>query len=363
MSAPYPYAYPGSYYSYQPQYALPPWEMHSAGPSSELPSQSQDSHTSKGQKKKNRWTDTEEKILIELFGENEERLRYKSFNSPEWQSIARQLHSKCREESVESDKTPQQCKNKMANLTKKYKGAKDKLRSTGYGRGGDVSDNESEGDEGQDLIPKHFNDIDEIMGKRESVDPRHVLESSSHVVDVNSSPEISQMDRDIQEKEGLDEEIYRAARNQRKRSAHRDVSPQAGTSSECAEPSNADNSDDDKALDFAKSLFFKSKGKNKKPLTSTPKQREADVDKKPARKRAAEEKPAKRSIRKKGKGPSGVDEPTLLSFLERAQERDEAFMERMAEADRQHKRDQQKFSMDALAMLGNILKDVGKGKE
>ena len=130
-------------------------------------------------------------ILIELFGENEERLRYKSFNSPEWQSIARQLHSKCREESVESDKTPQQCKNKMANLTKKYKGAKDKLRSTGYGRGGDVSENEREGDERQDLIPKHFNDIDEIMGKRESVDPRHVLESSSHVVDVNSSPEIS----------------------------------------------------------------------------------------------------------------------------------------------------------------------------
>ena len=119
-----------------------------------------------------------------------------------------------------------------------------------------MSDNESKGDEGQDLIPKHFNDTDEIMGKRESVDQRHVLESSSHVVDVNSSPEISQMDRDIQEKEGLDEKIYRAARNQRKRSAHRDVSPQAGTSSECAEPSNADNSDDDKALDFAKSLFF-----------------------------------------------------------------------------------------------------------
>ena len=38
-------------------------------------------------------------------------------------------------------------------------------------------------------------------------------------------------------------------------------------------------------------------------------------------------------------------------------------MKRMAEADRQHKRDQQKFSMDALAMLGNILKDVSKGKE
>ena len=68
------------------------------------------------------------------------------------------------------------------------------------------------------------------------------------------------------------------------------------------DPSNSVNPDDDGSLDFAKSLFFKGKGKNKKPLASTPKQREADVDKKPARKRAAEVKPARKSIRKKGKG-------------------------------------------------------------
>ena len=42
----------------------------------------------------------------------------------------------------------------LANLTKKYKNTKDKLQSTGYGRGGDVpSDNESE--ESEDIIPKH----------------------------------------------------------------------------------------------------------------------------------------------------------------------------------------------------------------
>ena len=69
------------------------------------------------QKKKNRWTDTEEKILVELFGENEDKLQYKAFSSPEWLSIARQLHSRCKEQNVDSDKTPQQCKNKLANLT------------------------------------------------------------------------------------------------------------------------------------------------------------------------------------------------------------------------------------------------------
>lgn len=57
------------------------------------------------------------------------------------------------------------------------------------------------------------------------------------------------------------------------------------------------------------------------------------------------------------------EQSTVLSFLERAQEKDEAFMERMAEAERERRRQQQKFSMDALVMLGNILKDVAKGKE
>ena len=68
------------------------------------------------------------------------------------------------------------------------------FRSTGYGRGGDVpSDNESE--ESEDIIPKHFNDMGEILGKRESFNPRHVLESS-HVPD-SESPELSELEGDI----------------------------------------------------------------------------------------------------------------------------------------------------------------------
>ena len=59
---------------------------------------------------KTQWTDTEEKILIELFSENEDKLCYWSFKSPEWQSIARQLLERCRRENVESKKSSQQCK-------------------------------------------------------------------------------------------------------------------------------------------------------------------------------------------------------------------------------------------------------------
>jgi len=35
----------------------------------------------------------------------------------------------------------------------------------------------------------------------------------------------------------------------------------------------------------------------------------------------------------------------------------------MAESEKENRCKQQKFSMDALAMLGNILKDVAKGKQ
>ena len=62
-------------------------------------------------------------------------------------------------------------------------------------------------------------------------------------------------------------------------------------------------------------------------------------------------------------GSSGVDEATLIPCLERSQERDEAFKEWMAEAEREYRKNQQKFSMDALAMLGNILKGVSKGNK
>ena len=201
--------------------------------------------------------------------------------------------------------------------------------------------------------------MDEILGKRESINPRHVLESSQ--VPDSESPEMSELERDILEKDVLDEKICRAAQKQRQ-------GPAQNVSPECTVPSDGDESDKDQSLAFAESLFVKRKGKNIKPLASTPvpKRREADVEKKLPRKRAADaaERPSKKRRKKKGKaGSSGVDEPTLISFLERSQERDEAFMERVAEAEREYRKDQQKFSMAALAMLGNILKDVSKGNE
>ena len=82
-------------------------------------STSEDLSSAAQNKKTSRWTETEEKILIELFGENEEKLRYKAYTSPEWESIAK--HERRSREHVSSDNTAQQCKNKMSNLTKNTK--------------------------------------------------------------------------------------------------------------------------------------------------------------------------------------------------------------------------------------------------
>ena len=113
-------------------------------------------------------------------------------------------------------------------------------------------------------------------------------------------------------------------------------------------------SEEDGSLASAKSLFFKNKGKQGK-CTSTPKSGPENTPK--------NRKDGKKAARKKTKATAIADEPSVLSFMERAQERDEALMERMAEAERESRREQQKFSMDALKLLGNILKDVANAKK
>ena len=126
----------------------------------------------------------------------------------------------------------------------KYKGVKDKLRTTGYGKGGDHEvDKETESE--SDLIPRHFNDVDDILGNREAVNPKHVLESSSYV---DSSPE---NDCNLLDKEALDAEILSAAHAHKER----DAPGPSGESTYCADGSD----DEDDALASSRSLFFKNK--------------------------------------------------------------------------------------------------------
>lgn len=171
-----------------------------------------------------------------------------------------------------------------------------------------------------------------------------MLESSSPI-EAQSSPQI---DQDIRDKQILDEEVCAAASAQKRKLVQSDDLP--GPSGEVG----ASDSDEDESLAFAKSSFFKNKGRQGK-CTSTPKSSAKNTPK--------NRKDGKKAARKKTKAAAIADEATVLSFMERAQERDEAFMERMAEAERESRREQQKFSMDALKLLGNILKDVANAKE
>ena len=108
--------------------------------------------------------------------------------------------------------------------------------------------------------------MDEILGKREAINPQHVLESSSPPIKSQSTLGI---DQDILDKEIFDEEIAAAASAQnlkRKVVGSDDPDDLPGPSGEVY----SSDSEEDQPLAFAKSLFLKNKGKKGK-CTSTPK--------------------------------------------------------------------------------------------
>ena len=86
-------------------------------------------------------------------------------------------------------------------MTKKYKTVRDRLRSTGFGKGGEP-DEDADFNEQSDLkefVSQNFSDMDEVLRGRESVDPQQVLESSNVT-----------LNQDKVEKSALDNEIFEA---------------------------------------------------------------------------------------------------------------------------------------------------------
>ena len=247
--------------------------------------------------------------------------------------MAKELRSRCLKEQVPCEKTPKQCKDKLVNLTKKYKTVKDKLRSTGFGKGGEPDEDAdiNELSDPKEFITQNVYDLDEVFGGRESVDPQHVLESS----DVT-------LNQDEVEKIALDNEIFEATKKVRSEAS-------SGTSNiPRSQSPNSDSDDDDIA--FSRSLFLQSKSSSGVK-----------------RKKAAPKCAKANNKCKKGKGASkdsAEDETNAtLSFLKQSQEKDEQFMAKMMEMEQEARETQQNFSLEALSMLGNILKDIAKTKE
>ena len=122
----------------------------------------------------------------------------------------------------------------------------------------------------------------------------------------------------------------------------------SGTSSTLRPHSPNSDSDDDMA--FSRWLFFQSKS------TSAVKRK----------------KTAAKSAKTNSKCNKGKDAPTpgaqdgnnaTQYFLKQSQEKDEHFMPKMMEMEQQAREAQQKFSLDTLSMLGNIIKDIAKTKK
>ena len=91
--------------------------------------------------------------------------------------------------------------------------------------------------------------MDGILGNREAINPRHMLESSSSI-EAQSSP---QVDQDIRDKQNLDEEVWAAASAKKRKLVQSYDLP--GPSGEIC----TSDSEEDESLVFAKSLFFKNK--------------------------------------------------------------------------------------------------------
>lgn len=210
---------------------------------------------------------------------------------------------------------------------------KGKLHSTGFGKGGEPDEDTDLNEQGdpKEFILQLFHDMDKVLGGRESVDPQNVLESSDVA-----------LNQDKVEKSALDNEIFEASEKVR-------LEASSGTSSiPRSQSPNSDSDDDDIA--FSRSLFFQSKS------TSGVK-----------RKKTAPKCAKTNNKCKKGKGASTASAQdgtnATLSFLKQSQEKDEQFMAKMMEMEQQARKAQQKFSLEALSMLGNILKDIAKTKE
>ena len=139
----------------------------------------------------------------------------------------------------------------------------------------------------------------------------------------------------------MDKEIFEASKKVRSEAS-------SGTSNiPRSQSPNSDSDDDDIA--FSRSLFFQFKSSSGVK-----------------RKKAAPKCAKANNKCKKGKGAStDSDDETnaTLSFLKQSQEKDEQFMAKMMEMEQQARETQQKFSLEALSMLGNILKDIAKTKE
>ena len=212
---------------------------------------------------RNRWTEGEVKLLIAIYGEEWQNRNSRRSLEPMWERIAERLVSECKEMDIPCEKSAKNCRDKMNNLNKKYKAVKDKSKMTG------------EGSEGIKSFPQ-FDDLDQIWGTRDSVNPKYVLEAgtsqpvtSTPVPSPNPSISASESSATVQPGE-LDESTDESDLIEESASLFSTISKSKNLSKKGKGPAQpkgkrskpVEDQDDktDEELERSESLFFKKKG-------------------------------------------------------------------------------------------------------
>ena len=168
------------------------------------------------------WSDLEEETLIQIYKDEVEGLRKKGKRGQTmWAMIAGKLEESMKEFGCSIDRTPQKVKEKFFNLMRRYKQAKDKIKTSGAGS------------EDMETCP-HFDVLDEFMGSRDIVNPRFVLETASETSESGRStpspaPSTSSLADEVDSRNNTSGEKTRNAQKD-DNAAGKDVSKNGGKS-------------------------------------------------------------------------------------------------------------------------------------
>jgi len=222
-----------------------------------------------------RWTEGEVKLLIAIYREEyPKRDKGKSLEAM-WDRIAARLVADSKEiNDFVCKKSAKNCRDKINNLSKKYKTVKDKSKLTGEGSGDITS------------FPE-FNDLDEIWGTRDSVNPRYVIEAgtsrspATHTPSPSSSvasqSAVNTSASSIDETE-LDENLPLETARDKSAGQRKKGKEPVGNQGKRTRPADDDDDDastDDEALKRAERVFFKDK---KKPVSKKKKSKPGKKD-------------------------------------------------------------------------------------
>lgn len=147
--------------------------------------------SSRSKKRASNWGDAETRYLISVW-KNHYPVS-KRHNSKEWASIAKELNAMLQAQGLNGYRSGEQCKARMNNLEYEYKKCKD-------------HNNKSGNDPGHEAFP-YFEDLDELLGCRPKITPKH-LEECGLPDKSSSSNDNSLVDPD----EPTDDELREAER-------------------------------------------------------------------------------------------------------------------------------------------------------